>query len=383
MLREAVASVVSSPLPAYTRSDSFASGAPEKMELVMVRRFVLASILLNAALTASVAEAQLFRGGSSSPAAREPARPGLLGGIREAREERFRREEQAALAAARAAAAQRNPSANSAATRVNPSGLLPNSTPGSAANRRDTNPTPAPALSAGQRNPSEGNANSRSANFRGSTNRAQTGRPDLNGRTPDISGLRTNSVAPASANAFVPMPRGQFEEEYEGPGVTIRLPKDARGVVNYLVDEEQTTVIRPGEKQVFDSKASYVVRYSRGVTPGGKTFGESRYEVTEGSYRFELTSTGWELYREPGSDTNLAPANRLDAFENESINQFDSGELMIPEPSPQAELKRPLALESTGRAPQVEVPPTKDAKQDVPAANEETLPAPKPRSILE
>ena len=305
----------------------------------MARTLIFVSILLNCGLPISVSQAQLLRGNAAPPAAREPARIGLLGGLRDAREERFRREEQAVTAAVRAAAAERNAAANpraNADTSLQSAGVAKNLL------RRD---------STGRGQDDAGFANSK-ANASNSL-------------------LRPTPVTPASATAFVPEPLG-----YDGPGVAIRLPKDVRSVVNYMVDDVEANAIRPGEQQVLDAKGSYVVRYSRGVTPDGRSFGESRYTITEGRYRFELTATGWELYREPDTDANLAPPNRLELAKN-PLNDRLSNDVLQPEPSSQSELQRILPSQSVGK------PALNPSEAREIVGSEEVLPAPKPRSILE
>lgn len=328
----------------------------------MVRALLLVSVLIHCGLSASLSHAQLFRGNAAPPAAREtnrePARVGLLGGRREVREERIRREEQAAtaarVAAAQAAAAQRNAAANTrgnaAASAKSPAAVANNNALRDSAPRAGTKP----------------DATIRSSNFRGQENLGLAN-SKIN---PNNTLSRPTPVTPASATTFVPAPLG-----YDGPGVVIRLPKDAHSVVNYLVDEAETNAIRPGEEQVFDSKGSYIVRYSRGVTRDGRSYGESRYTITEGRYRFELTATGWELYRELDADAKLAPPNRLELAEN-LLNDSPVADVS-PMPSPQSELPR--------------VQPNQSAEKLVPSepalservVNEEVLPAPKPRSILE
>ena len=326
----------------------------------MPRILILALILLNFGVPFRASQAQLLRGSTAPPTAREPARLGLLGGLREAREERFRREDQAATAAARTAAAQRNAAANRA---------------GSAANNGTLRQEPIANANSSLK---QAGSNSRTANY-GSSN-VQTAE-----RIPSAAGsansknntsnelLRPRPVVPSATSILVPAPA-----RYDGPGVTIRLPKDSRSVVNYLVDEVESNAIRPGEQQVLDSKGSYIVRYSRGVTADGRSFGESRYTITEGLYRFELTATGWELYRE--SDANLAPPNRLD-FADSQVN-----DRRFIEPSSQSELRRapstqPLATQPLATQPLAKVNP--DLTPSQPVASEEVLPAPKPRSILE
>ena len=311
----------------------------------MSRIFILVVIWLNCGLQAGALQAQL-RGFAAPPAGREPARVGLLGGLRDARDERFRREEQAATAVARAAAAaaQRNAVANpnaaarSAAARSAAKQPLSNAA-NSPTLRRESNPQSVEATRAA--------SNSRTANY-GSPN------------------LRPGSVIAAAASAVVPNPI-----RYEGPGVAIRLPKDSPGVVNYLVDDVENNAIRPGEQQGLESKGNYIVRYSRGVTVDGRSFGESRYTITEGRYRFELTETGWELYRESDFDLPIAPANRLNSGESQV-----AGRLFRDVPNPEFDSKSRHTLPTESLA-------TEEPIASEPIASEEVLPAPKPRSILE
>jgi len=354
------------------------------LELVMVRVFTIAILLLHCGPQVSSLQAQL-RGYGPSPAAREPARVGLLGAIREAREDRFQREAQVAAAAARAAAtgpAARNPNlnplANPYANRNLASPNLNTARNSAVANnnmlRRDpvTGAVPPTSLSAGanQRSIEAARAANlgRTANYRGTNpQNANANSSAFNNAGNNNAGRQSTYVLPASASEFVPAPM-RDDRNYEGPGVAIRLPEDARGIVNYLVDDVENNTVRPGQQQVLDAKGSFVIRYSRGVTSDGRSFGESRYTVTEGRYRFELTDTGWELYRETQGEGELVPQNRIDMAE--SNLQF-SAPRELPTESLATERPEPNAAESAV---------TSEAAE---AVNAEELPAPKPRSILE
>ena len=318
----------------------------------MARIFILVTVLLNCGLHAGILQAQL-RGYAAPPAGREPARAGLLGGLREAREERFRREEQAATAAAKVAA--QAATKRSAVANLNASGkssakqpLSNTNTSNSNTLRRESYPQSVAAARAASNSRT---ANSRTANF---------GSPNLQAAS------AAGAVMAASANALVPNP-----VRYDGPGVAIRLPKDSPGVVSYLVDDVESNAILPGEQQVLDSKASYIVRYSRGVTVDGRSFGESRYTISEGRYRFELTETGWELYRESDFDLPVAPANRLNLSESQV-----AGRPAKDEPFLEFDAKSRHILPTESLA-------TEQPVASEPIASEEVLPAPKPRSILE
>ncbi len=334
-----------------------------------MRVLTIALIALCWCLQSTDSMAQL-RGFGAPPAPREPARPGLLGGIREAREERFRREAQAAAAAARAAvnpaarnaaaanaaanAAARNPlladprSANAAAANnaqqaaaaranemraaearranlANPyslnrtAGNLPSS---ANANRSAVGRNDYAAANGAGASSSAANAARRASNYRGpetyrgpESSDGIDAEPMFDGRLNASNAARQSSaVVAASADRLVPSP-----EPYDGPGVVIRLPAGSAAPVNYLIDDVENSTIEPGEAQTLGTKGSYVIRYSRGVTAAGKSYGESRYSVTEGQYRFELTQNGWELYREPDPRT-APPPNRVEMAEESSVD---------------------------------------------------------------
>lgn len=321
-------------------------------------RLLFVGILLICSLPDGVLHAQLRA--SPAPSAREPARIGLLGGLREAREERLRRDLQAAQAAQRAASSKPSP---------NP--RPPVQQPLSATNsplRKDTSGKTTPALN---NQPSIDAARLASGSqIRGAASR---GSSSAVAAKPNVQANKSRTAAASLASPLA----------YNGPGVVIRLPSDSPSPVNYLVDEIESNSIRPGDQQVLDDKRSYIVRYSRGVTADGRSFGESRYTVSEGRYRFELTKTGWELYREGEINPIQAPPNSLDigaldigALDSESLEFASSGSLeitnsrvkdalLVPEPSPQSDL---LPLQPAAKEPE---------------SIEEVLPAPKPRSILE
>lgn len=85
---------------------------------------------------------------------------------------------------------------------------------------------------------------------------------------------------------------------YKGPGVTIKLEESEGGAVTYLVDGRESATIHAGHQQTLTTKGRYEVRFSRGVAPDGRSFGEARYTLTEGNYSFKVTDKGWELLRD-------------------------------------------------------------------------------------
>ena len=191
-------------------------------------------------------------------------------------------------------------------------------------------------------------APSAAAGYRGPLAPPQVGPGNQLGPTP----ADTNPVQSAAYAGPSSLPPNRLP--YKGAGVIVRLPSDLGGEVNYVLDGAEHLVIHPGDEQRLDSKGSYNVRFSRGVTEDGREYGEGNYTITEGVYRFAVTDRGWELYREPDSALSRIPGNRL--------------------PLSQLEIPQTPAVAATS-SPGVEIPQ--------PPAFEETLPAPHPRSILE
>ena len=170
---------------------------------------------------------------------------------------------------------------------------------------------------------------------------------------------------------------------YNGPGVLVRLPRTVSGEVNYLVDDSEHLVVHSGEDQLLRLKGSYEVRFSRGVTSEGQSYGEARYTITEGVYRFDVSANGWELYRE-GEARDVAPAvaeaqkraeeaQRQQELVADEEAERDSSDPLPPLLAPRE--KQPASGEEKNEKPST--PPPSPA----PPASEETLPA--PRSILE
>ena len=102
---------------------------------------------------------------------------------------------------------------------------------------------------------------------------------------------------------------------YKGRGVKIILPRDVGGSVSYLVDGLQSAEIQAGQEQLLSKKGSYEIRFSRGENDEGRDFGNARYTLTEGTYRFAVTANGWDLYRErdadPASEAPQLPPNTI------------------------------------------------------------------------
>ncbi len=159
--------------------------------------------------------------------------------------------------------------------------------------------------------------------------------------------------------------------------------------MNYLVDDTEHLIVHSGEDQLLRLKGSYEVRFSRGVTSEGRSYGEARYTITEGVYRFDVSANGWELYREgEARDVERAIAEareRADEARRQDElatmrDKPDATSSLPPLMAPRdTQLRRDTVRDSsssTSAAPLTTAPPS-----PAPPASEETLPAPK--SILE
>lgn len=173
------------------------------------------------------------------------------------------------------------------------------------------------------------------------------------------------------ASGATPLPPNRLP--YKGSGVSLRLPADIPGEVNYVIDDSQQMLIGSGEEQHLRAKGRYEIRFSRGIDDTGRSYGEARYTITEGAYRFAVTEKGWELYRQSDEPETFSIPSR------ETLPSSESLQPVVPDPlgpSELSELRRsePIANgESVAPVEQVE------------STESETLPTPTPglRSILE
>lgn len=233
-------------------------------------------------------------------------------------------------------------------------------------------PTPAPVPRGNMQAPGQRSAYYPDAANPNSRNAASTNPNYAVGPQAPASNALPSGVRPASASAPV------NRLPYNGPGVLIRLPRTIPGEVNYLVDDSEHLIVHSGENQLLRLKGSYEVRFSRGVTGEGRSYGEARYTITEGVYRFDVSANGWELYREgEARDVEQAVAEAQKQAE-EALRQDEKA---ASEPSPAFNLRDAQAP----ARPSFEVDRAEEQKPNVPppspAPAEETLPAPK--SILE
>ena len=90
---------------------------------------------------------------------------------------------------------------------------------------------------------------------------------------------------------------------YKGRGVKLILPQDVGGEVTYQLDGKQEAMIQSGQEQLLANKGSYIISFSRGESDDGRDFGNARYSLIEGTYRFAVTEKGWDLLKERDVDS--------------------------------------------------------------------------------
>lgn len=323
---------------------------------------------------------------------------GLLGRLGARREERLSRNAPEPPAANQAAAQGRpNVQANPAlGARPNPAAPFTNPAANPALRGRSPAQTAAARASAAanaqatNRAPGSQPGSQRSSYYPPTANPTSRNATQIPGGPTGNPSLAPNLVPPPpgvqSASATAPANR----LPYNGPGVLIRLPRTISGEVNYLVDDNEHLIVHSGDVQLLRLKGSYEVRFSRGVTNEGRSYGEARYTITEGVYRFDVSDNGWELYRE-GEARDVEPAvadaqKRADearredtAFAGNPNSRSDSTTSLPPPLAPRdTQLSDRFSLE---RAPSQEDKPAALPPSPALPSSEETLPAPK--SILD
>jgi len=199
-----------------------------------------------------------------------------------------------------------------------------------------------------------------------------------------ISSLNASPVVAASALVPNRLP-------YTGSGIVIRLPADLNAEVNYLVDDVEPILIHSGEEHRLRLKGKYVIRFSRGVTEDQRSLGEAHYSLNEGVYEFVLTEKGWDLLRElEGGAIKSAPtsqdagqwtpapktASRLELQPQGNINgsrnlPLSTAQPIAPNPFDATNMLEPRPVEIEKRQPAL-VPNE--------PVTEETLPSPTPES---
>ncbi len=123
--------------------------------------------------------------------------------------------------------------------------------------------------------------------------------PDY-GVSPGYTAVSPTPLNPVNVNSLKPnaLP-------YKGRGVTLILSVDVGGEVSYEIDGVQASEIKSGQEQLLARKGSYEIRFSRGEDEAGRDFGIARYTVTEGTYRFVVNESGWDLQRDREPDVRL------------------------------------------------------------------------------
>lgn len=273
---------------------------------------------------------------------------------REAREERLNRLEQAA--------SPRNfPQPNPQQSRAMPAN--PSASQQGVANANRTNPSAA-ALGQQRANPNARNAAPLNTLRNGTTTAGKVTTAAASSTVSKSAKDSESDKVGSDKSVVVPDPIPKNTIGYRGPGVKIEVPEDIEGEVKFLIDDTEVLALKPGEQTILKNKREYIVRFSRGETKE-KSFGEARYTITEGTYRFAVTVRGWELYRQPDA-TNTEIAEKTDDRE-QSSSKVSNGD------AAQLDKLRPTELDLRKDRKEVEQP-------DIDQVEE--LPRPEPRAAV-
>jgi len=116
---------------------------------------------------------------------------------------------------------------------------------------------------------------------------------DLDRRQPEIRPRGRCLAAPCTATRTSNSPRIVRARSQAVPGAHADPDSDARAG-DYLQRElrlHRFGALKPGEMLELPLGQKWVIEFDRG---GG--YGSARYGMTDGQYKFALTSNGWELY---------------------------------------------------------------------------------------
>jgi hypothetical protein len=80
----------------------------------------------------------------------------------------------------------------------------------------------------------------------------------------------------------------------EGADLPIKIvsPDDAGTPLTYTLNGYEYT-IEPGNEQLLKNDRAWVIRFDR-----GEDFGTAEYSLSPGTYEFELTKRGWEVFHD-------------------------------------------------------------------------------------
>ncbi|MCE9604592.1 MAG: hypothetical protein K8U03_06760 [Planctomycetia bacterium] len=128
---------------------------------------------------------------------------------------------------------------------------------------------------------------------------APTQAPSL--QTAAAPNLRSNAVPAASSI------RETSTRESARETVKVVNPSSSGGQVSFIVDNSREVTLAPGESKSLNDGDGTTVEFDR-----GETYGTTRVVLTEGTYEFVVTSSGWDLQRQSSvaANSSLKPVVR-------------------------------------------------------------------------
>lgn len=122
--------------------------------------------------------------------------------------------------------------------------------------------------------------------------------------TPTLAPSTQSAATPNLRNNSVPA-RATTREASAVVRSTVSIvnPTSSGGQVSFIVDGDREITLAPGETKTLDDGQEYVVEFDR-----GDAFGTTKIVLSDGSYEFAVTSSGWDLQRR--SSVALKPSVR-------------------------------------------------------------------------
>jgi hypothetical protein len=122
---------------------------------------------------------------------------------------------------------------------------------------------------------------------------------------PALTSVQTQT-APATSLPTVPTTvRANPAPASRNFGVTLRNPADSGTTIAFVVDSRTEVDLAPGETMPLVEKSAYFIEFDR-----GGDFGTSKRTLTEGTYEFVGTESGWDLRRADAVDPVTTPVVR-------------------------------------------------------------------------
>lgn len=120
---------------------------------------------------------------------------------------------------------------------------------------------------------------------------------------------QATTTATTSTPVASPIVRNNPSPATRTAGVTIRNPAASGTTIAFVVDSRTEAELAPGETMPMIEKSAYFIEFDR-----GGDFGTSKRTLTEGTYEFVATDSGWDLRRADDADAVPTPVVKRNAL---------------------------------------------------------------------